>query len=127
IHPHVAGIRSAIRRPNGIDTRRLPGCRALSWLAARPSRTGFPRGKPLDLRIVRPRSARWLGEHGLPVFPLAEGDPDAKHHTAEIIAPFSCRALEAHRDEPWRRRSADYESARDRITAGSAFLRLWAA
>ncbi|MFZ0821287.1 MAG: FAD-dependent oxidoreductase [Candidatus Acidiferrales bacterium] len=28
-------------------------------------------------------------------------------HTAEIIAPLSYRSLEAHRDEPWRRRTAD--------------------
>ena len=43
-------------------------------------------------------------------------DPQAKRHTAEIIAPFSYRALEAHREEPWRRRSAGYEAAKTRIT-----------
>ena len=40
----------------------------------------------------------------------------AKRHTAEIIAPLSYGSLEAHRNEPWRRRSADYESAKNRIT-----------
>jgi all-trans-retinol 13,14-reductase len=40
----------------------------------------------------------------------------AQLHTAEIIAPLSYGALEEHRDEPWRRRSADYESAKNRIT-----------
>ena len=43
-------------------------------------------------------------------------DPRAMSHTAEIIAPFSYRALEAHRDEPWRRRGTEYESAKDRVT-----------
>jgi all-trans-retinol 13,14-reductase len=43
-------------------------------------------------------------------------DPQAQRHTAEIIAPFSYCALEAHRDEPWRRRGADYESAKKRMT-----------
>ena len=45
-------------------------------------------------------------------------DSRATRHTAELIAPFSYRALETHRDEPWRRRSADYESAKSRITEG---------
>lgn len=40
----------------------------------------------------------------------------AKRHTAEIIAPLSYRALQAYREEPWRRRGADYESAKGRIT-----------
>jgi all-trans-retinol 13,14-reductase len=43
-------------------------------------------------------------------------DPLAQRHTAEIVAPLSYRSLEAHRDEPWRRRSTDYESAKNRIT-----------
>jgi all-trans-retinol 13,14-reductase len=43
-------------------------------------------------------------------------DRQAQRHTAEIIAPLSYGSLEAHRDEPWRRRSADYGSAKDRIT-----------
>jgi phytoene dehydrogenase-like protein len=43
-------------------------------------------------------------------------DPHAKQHTAEIIAPFSYRSLEAFRDEPWRRRGPDYESAKLRAT-----------
>lgn len=42
-------------------------------------------------------------------------DPLAQRHTAEITAPFSYGPLEAHRDEPWRRRSEDYESAENRI------------
>ena len=45
-------------------------------------------------------------------------DPHATRHTAELIAPFSYRALEAHRDEPWHRRTAVYESAKSRITDG---------
>jgi phytoene dehydrogenase-like protein len=43
-------------------------------------------------------------------------DPQATRHTAEVIAPLSYRSLEAHRGEPWRRRSSDYESAKHRIT-----------
>lgn len=43
-------------------------------------------------------------------------DRGTERHTAEIIAPFSCRALEAHREEPWRRRGVDYKLAKDRIT-----------
>ncbi len=43
-------------------------------------------------------------------------DPRAKRHTAEIIAPFSYQSLEAYREEPWRRRGEDYESAKNRIT-----------
>ena len=43
-------------------------------------------------------------------------DPRAQRHTAEIIAPLSYRSLEAHRGEPWRRRSAEYESAKKRMT-----------
>ena len=43
-------------------------------------------------------------------------DPKATRHTAEVIAPFSYRALESYRDEPWRRRGSDYESAKSRIT-----------
>ena len=43
-------------------------------------------------------------------------DPRAQSHTAEIVAPFSYRALEAFREEPWRRRGTDYESAKGRIT-----------
>ncbi len=42
-------------------------------------------------------------------------DPQAKRHTAEIIAPLSYRLLEAYREEPWRRRGVDYESAKSRI------------
>ncbi len=43
-------------------------------------------------------------------------DPRAKRHTAEIIAPLSYSALEAYRQEPWRRRGVDYESAKNRIS-----------
>jgi phytoene dehydrogenase-like protein len=43
-------------------------------------------------------------------------DPRAHSHTAEIVAPFSHRALEAFREEPWRRRGTDYESSKARIT-----------
>jgi all-trans-retinol 13,14-reductase len=43
-------------------------------------------------------------------------DPQARSHTAEIVAPFSFRSLEAFREEPWRRRGTDYESAKGRIT-----------
>ena len=43
-------------------------------------------------------------------------DPRAQRHTAEIIAPLSYRSLEAHREEPWRRRGVDYESAKGRMT-----------
>ena len=43
-------------------------------------------------------------------------DTQAQRHTAEIIAPLSYGPFEAHRDEPWRRRGVDYESAKDRIT-----------
>src|SRR5579864_525487 len=43
-------------------------------------------------------------------------DRRAHRHTAEIIAPFSYSSLEAHRDQPWRRRSADYAAAKNRIT-----------
>ena len=43
-------------------------------------------------------------------------DPRARYHTAEIIAPFSYRTLEAFRNEPWRRRGTDYESAKKRMT-----------
>jgi phytoene dehydrogenase-like protein len=43
-------------------------------------------------------------------------DPRARSHTAEIVAPFSHRALEAFREEPWRRRGTDYESAKKRMT-----------
>jgi all-trans-retinol 13,14-reductase len=43
-------------------------------------------------------------------------DPQARRHTAEIIAPFSYRTLEAFREEAWRRRSTDYESVKDRMT-----------
>jgi all-trans-retinol 13,14-reductase len=40
-----------------------------------------------------------------------------KHrHTAEIIAPLSYEALKAYREQPWRRRSADYEAAKARMT-----------
>jgi all-trans-retinol 13,14-reductase len=42
-------------------------------------------------------------------------DSRAKRHTAEIIAPLSYRSLEAYREAPWRRRGADYESAKSRI------------
>ncbi len=43
-------------------------------------------------------------------------DPQAQRHTAEIIAPLSYRSLKAHSDEPWRRRGADYQSAKNRMT-----------
>jgi len=43
-------------------------------------------------------------------------DPKAKTHTAEIVAPFLYRSLEAFRDEPWKRRGADYDSAKHRLT-----------
>ncbi len=43
-------------------------------------------------------------------------DAHAQRHTAEIIAPLSYHALETHREEPWRRRSPGYESAKARIT-----------
>ena len=39
-------------------------------------------------------------------------DRRAKQHTAEIIAPFSYRTLQAFRDEPWRRRGTNYETAK---------------
>ena len=42
-------------------------------------------------------------------------DPRATNHVAEIIAPFSYTALQRVRDEPWRRRGSDYDSAKDRI------------
>jgi all-trans-retinol 13,14-reductase len=40
----------------------------------------------------------------------------AQPHTAEIIAPISYSSVETHRDEPWRRRSAEYESSKNRVT-----------
>ncbi|HUI39239.1 MAG TPA: NAD(P)/FAD-dependent oxidoreductase [Candidatus Nitrosotalea sp.] len=43
-------------------------------------------------------------------------DPRARSHTAEIVAPFSYRSLEPFREQPWRRRGADYESAKSRMT-----------
>ena len=43
-------------------------------------------------------------------------DPRAQSHTAEIVAPFSYRSLESFREEPWKRRGLDYESAKKRIT-----------
>jgi all-trans-retinol 13,14-reductase len=43
-------------------------------------------------------------------------DPTARRHTAELIAPFPYRSLEAYRGEPWRRRGARYESTKERIT-----------
>jgi all-trans-retinol 13,14-reductase len=43
-------------------------------------------------------------------------DSHAQRHTAEIIAPLSYGSLEAHREEPWRRRGTEYESAKNRIT-----------
>lgn len=43
-------------------------------------------------------------------------DPRATSHTAEIIAPFSYGAVESFRNEPWRRRGSDYDSAKDRVT-----------
>jgi phytoene dehydrogenase-like protein len=43
-------------------------------------------------------------------------DPRARRHTAELIAPLSYRSLRAYRDEPWRRRGADYDAVKDRIT-----------
>ena len=42
-------------------------------------------------------------------------DTHAKRHTAEIIAPLSYGALETYREEPWRRRGVDYESAKNQI------------
>src|ERR1700688_4983397 len=42
-------------------------------------------------------------------------DPRAQSHTAEIVAPFSYRTLEAFREEPWKRRGTDYESAKKRM------------
>lgn len=42
-------------------------------------------------------------------------DVHAKRHTAEIIAPISYNALEAYREQPWRRRGDDYEAAKVRI------------
>lgn len=43
-------------------------------------------------------------------------DPQTKNHTAELIAPFSYRMLDAFREEPWRRRGANYEAAKERMT-----------
>jgi len=43
-------------------------------------------------------------------------DQQARRHTAEIIAPFSYCTLEAFREEAWRRRGTDYESAKARMT-----------
>jgi all-trans-retinol 13,14-reductase len=43
-------------------------------------------------------------------------DPQSRSHTAEIVAPFSYRALQAFREEPWRRRGTGYESAKNRMT-----------
>jgi all-trans-retinol 13,14-reductase len=43
-------------------------------------------------------------------------DPQARSHTAEIVAPFSYHSLEAFREEPWKRRGTDYESAKTRMT-----------
>ncbi len=42
-------------------------------------------------------------------------DPQAKRHTAEIIAPLSSSALGAYRQDAWRQRGAGYEAAKDRI------------
>jgi phytoene dehydrogenase-like protein len=42
-------------------------------------------------------------------------DSRAQRHTAEIIAPLDFRSFQAYREEPWRRRSPDYESAKRRI------------
>ena len=39
----------------------------------------------------------------------------AERHTAEIAAPLDYHALERHRAEPWLRRSAEYEQAKERM------------
>jgi all-trans-retinol 13,14-reductase len=52
-------------------------------------------------------------------------DPRAQSHTAEIVAPFSYRALDGFRSEPWKRRGADYESAKKRITESLLDLVEW--
>lgn len=46
---------------------------------------------------------------------LKESHPG--RHTAEIIAPLSFQALERHRAEPWRRRSDEYQQAKQRIAS----------
>jgi len=43
-------------------------------------------------------------------------DPRATRHTAEIIAPLSYSSLVKFRAQPWRRRSTEYEAAKDHIT-----------
>src|SRR5258708_4555890 len=43
-------------------------------------------------------------------------DPQARSNTAEIVAPFTYRTLEAFREEPWKRRGTDYESTKACIT-----------
>jgi phytoene dehydrogenase-like protein len=49
-------------------------------------------------------------------------DTRAVSHTAEIIAPFSWRALEKFREEPWRRRGTAYESAKKSIAEALLIL-----
>jgi all-trans-retinol 13,14-reductase len=44
-------------------------------------------------------------------------DPRAQRHTAEIIAPFSYAALRQYRDTAWHKRGADYDLAKQQITA----------
>ena len=45
-------------------------------------------------------------------------DPQARRHTAEIIAPLSYRSLQAYCEQPWRRRSPDYETTKNKISQG---------
>jgi phytoene dehydrogenase-like protein len=42
-------------------------------------------------------------------------NPSATAHTAEIIAPLSYGALQQFRDEPWRRRSPQYQELKSKI------------
>jgi all-trans-retinol 13,14-reductase len=44
-------------------------------------------------------------------------NPRATAHTAEIIAPLSYGALQQFRDEPWRRRSPQYQQLKAKIAA----------
>lgn len=43
-------------------------------------------------------------------------DPQAARHTAEIIAPLPYEAVTAFRDTPWRRRGAEYDELKQKIS-----------
>ncbi len=100
---------------------RLSAVQIFLGLSASPESLGFTGGNVwffdgTDHDALAGRDWPLSGRPGCALlsFPTMRGG-DARHHTAELVAPVPTAAFDGWRDRPWQKRGPDYEALKTRI------------